>query len=223
MWLVGPPLGPHVAPAIIAVALCRILGTGLWGQWIEASSQLARPFGYFGGLFGGCAGPLVVQVWRGERWYLAGAFAVAALESQAVGRLRCLVQGCCPGRPADAGLAIRYHHPLSRVCKLAKLDGGPVHPTPLSSIVGNLVILGLLARLWIEHADMAFVMGTDLILSTYARFREEGYRGEPQTDRGAGLPIYPWLAIGGLFAGLALTPPRPTAPARGGGRLAPLL
>ena len=213
MWLVGLPVGPHFAPAIIAVALFRILGAGLWGQWLEASSQLARPFGYFGGLIGGRAGVVVVQLWRDEGWYLAGAFAVAALVSQAGGRLRCLVQGCCPGRPAEAGLGIRYHHPISRVCKLAKLDGGPVHPTPLSSIVGNLVILGLLARLWIGHADRAFVMGTDLILSTCARFREQGYRGEPQTARWAGLPIYPWLAIGGLFAGLALTTlPAPPPP-----------
>jgi prolipoprotein diacylglyceryltransferase/protein-S-isoprenylcysteine O-methyltransferase Ste14 len=224
LWLAGSLLGPHFAPAIIAVALCSLLGAGLWGQWLEASSQLARPFGYFGGLFGGCAGLLVVQLWRDEGWYLAGAFAVAAPVIQAVGRLRCLVQGCCHGRPADAWLGIRYHHPLSRVCKLAKLDGVPVHPTPLYSIVGNLVILGLLARLWIEHTDLAFIMGAYLILSTCARFVEEGYRGEPQTARWAGLPIYQWLAIGCLFAGLALTTlPAPPPPAPGGGSFAPLL
>lgn len=224
LWLVGSLLGPAFAPAIVAVALCSLLGAGLWGQWLEASSQLSRPFGYFGGLFGGWAGLLLVQLWRGEGWYLAGAFAVAAPVIQAFGRLRCLVQGCCHGRPADAWLGIRYTHPLSRVCKLAQLGGVPVHPTPLYSIFGNLVIFGLLARLWLEHTDMAFVMGAYLILSTCARFMEEGYRGEPQTARWAGLPVYQWLAIGCLFAGLALTTlPAPPPPATAEARFAPLL
>jgi hypothetical protein len=53
---------------------------------------------------------------------------------------------------------------------------------------------------------------------------EEGYRGEPQTARWAGLPIYQWLAIGCLFAGLALTTlPAPPPPNPGGGSFAPLL
>jgi hypothetical protein len=32
-----------------------------------------------------------------------------------------------------------------------------------------------------------------LILSGVLRFMEEAYRGEPQTRRLAGLPIYQWL------------------------------
>ena len=202
LWLVGLLLGPAFAPAIVTVALCSVAGAGLWGQWLEASSQLSRPFGYFGGLFGGCAGFVLVQLWRGEGWYLAGAFAVAAPVIQGVGRLRCLVQGCCHGRPADAWLGIRYTQPISRVCKLAHLGGVPVHPTPLYSLLGNAAIFGLLARLWIEGTDLAFVTGAYFILTTCARFMEEGYRGEPQTVRWAGLPIYQWLALASRCMGL---------------------
>ncbi len=138
--------------------------------------------------------------------------------------MRCLVQGCCHGRPAAAWLGIRYTVPISRVCKLANLGGVPVHPTPLYSLLGNAVILGLLVRLWFAGADFAFIAGTYLILSTCARFMEEGYRGEPQTRHLAGLPIYQWLAIGCLLAGIALTTLPSSAPAVGsdGWSLAPL-
>ena len=225
VWLVGLLLGPAFAPAIVTVALCSVFGAGAWGQWLESSSQLSRPFGYFGGLFGGCIGAVVVQLCWGTGWYLLGAFAVAAPLIQGVGRLRCLVQGCCHGRPASADwLGIRHTQPLSRVCKLAKLGGVPVYPTPLYSLLANTVIIGLLARLWSEGADLAFLIGAYFILSTCARFMEEGYRGEPQTARWGDLAIYQWLAIGCLLAGMVLTTlPAPPPPAWGGWSFAPLL
>lgn len=215
--LVGLLLGPEYTAPVLVVALCALLGAGAWGQWLEASSQLSRPFGYFGGLFGGLLGVIVAQwVWSAG-WMVAGAFAVAAPLIQALGRLRCLVQGCCHGRPVTTDwLGIRYRAPLSRVCKLARLDGIPVHATPLYSIIGNLAIFGLLVRAWFEHADMATLAGGYLVLSTCARFMEEGYRGEPQTVRWWGLPIYQWLAIGCLLGGITLTMlPAPVAPVLG--------
>lgn len=214
LWLVSTALGPAHTPAVITVALCAIAGAGLWGQWLEASSQLSRPFGYFGGLFGGTLGCALSQLlWR-DGWHVLAGFALAAPVIQGVGRLRCLVQGCCHGRAAEAALGIRHAQPLSRVCKLAKLGGVPIHPTPLYSIVGNLLIFGLLARLWFEGSDLAFIAGAYLILSTCARFMEEGYRGEPQTRHFAGLPIYQWLALACLVAGLACTVlPAPARPA----------
>ena len=78
---------------------------------------------------------------------------------QATGRLRCLVQGCCHGRLSPDHLGIRYHHPLSRVCKLAQWPGRSVYPTQLYSIIGNVVILGLLLRLWFSGADLGFIAG----------------------------------------------------------------
>lgn len=215
LWCVGLLAGAAHRPALLLIALSSIAGAGLWGQWVEASSQLSRPFGYFGGLFGGMAGTLIAQIVWGDGWVMAGAFAVAAPIIQAVGRLRCLVQGCCHGRPVTAEwLGIRYTQPLSRVCKIAGLGGTPVYPTPLFSLVTNLALFGLLLRLWFGGADLALITGLYLILSTCARFIEEAYRGEPQTARVAGLPIYQWLAMGCLLAGIAVSslgaPPSPT-------------
>lgn len=213
--LAGSLLGAPFVGEVAFVALCAVIGAGAWGQWLEASSQLSRPFGYFGGLFGGALGVWLVHVWSGHGWEVGAAYAVAAPVVQAIGRLRCLAQGCCHGRPSEPLWGIAYRQPLSRVCKLAKLVGVPIYPTPLYSILGNVVIVGLLGRLWWEGAGTGFVIGAYLLLSTCARFMEEAYRGEPQTVRIAGLPIYQWLALGCFLAGIGLTalatPPVPPA------------
>jgi len=141
---------------------------------------------------------------NGDGWALFGAFAVAAPLIQSAGRLRCLTQGCCHGRVCAAANGIRYRQPLSRVVKLANLLDVPVYPTQLYSILCNLFLFGLLARLWFEGADCACIGGVYLILSTCARFVEEGYRGEPQTLVRGGLSIYQWLSIGCLLAGMVL-------------------
>ncbi len=39
------------------------------------------------------------------------------------------------------------------------------------------------------------------MLGGIGRFVEESFRGEPQTLKYAGLPVYQWLALIGVFAG----------------------
>jgi hypothetical protein len=224
VWLVGWLLGPSFTASIAVVALCSLLGAGIWAQLLESSSGLSRPFGYYGSVFGGILGVVIVQFWRGDGWLLLAAFFTAAPVIQATGRLRCLVQGCCHGRPCPDHLGIRYHHPLSRVCKMAKLSGVSVYPTQLYSILGNIVILGLLLRLWQARAGLAFIAGAYLILSAAARFMEEGYRGEPQTARFGGLAIYQWLALGFTIGGAVCTVlPAPPAPVANGSVFQPLV
>ena len=120
---------------------------------------------------------------------------------QAIGRLRCLVQGCCHGREAAPKVGIRYTHPRSRVTRLSPLGGVPVHPTPVYSMLANLVIGPILVRLWMLRAPLAFVVGMYFLLSGLARFVEEHYRGEPQTPSYGGLRVYQWLAIAWGVAG----------------------
>lgn len=223
LWLVGTLLGVRFAPAILIVAGCSLLGAGIWAQMLEASSGLSRPFGYYGGIFGGWLGVLAAELWRGEGWMLLAAFALASPLIQAIGRLRCLVQGCCHGRPCAEQAGIRYRQPLSRVCRMTEWQGRPVYPTPLYSILGNVAIFGLLLRLWLGGAESGFVTGAALILTACARFMEEGYRGEPQTRRWAGLAIYQWLAMLFVLLGaLAMIVPTPAVPAVAGFSLQPL-
>jgi len=224
VWLIGILLGPAHAVPILVVALSSLLGAGIWAQLLESSSGLSRPFGYYGGILGGCLGVIAAQLYWGDGWLLFAAYAVASPLIQGVGRLRCLVQGCCHGRPCAAHLGIRYRQPLSRVCKMARLADTPIYPTPLYSIIGNVVILGLLLRLWLSGADCGLVAGAYFILSACARFMEEAYRGEPQTIRFGGLAIYQWLALLFVIAGAILTVlPSPPAAHLTGASAWPLL
>ena len=110
---------------------------------------------------------------------MLSALVVAAPWIQGLGRLRCLVQGCCHGRPTSEYIGIRYVHPRSRVCRITSLRDVPIHPTPLYSLLWNVVVAMLVTRLYLLHTTAAMVGGVYLILSSMGRFVEEAYRGEP--------------------------------------------
>lgn len=198
-------MGGRATAEIAIVAVSGLLGAALWAQVIEGASGLLRPFGFYGAVVGATLALVGLGAASGSDVRpLVAAFTVAAPFIQALGRLRCLVQGCCHGAPCADALGIRYTHPLSRVVK-AGLGGRPVHPTQLLSIVTNLAIGPLLLRLWLEGAPPMLIAGLYLVLNSLARFAEEGYRGEPQTPVRCGLHLYQWTAIAALLAGVALT------------------
>ena len=213
--IVGILVGPAYVFSMMIMALSIVITSALWAQLIEGSPALLRPYGWYGGVLGAIIGAFIAKLSGASPWLLLGSFCVAAPWIQSLGRLRCLVQGCCHGREAPATIGIRYTHPRSRVCKLASLAGVPVHPTPLYSIVGNLIIGIVMARLWSLQTPLSLIIGPFLILTGLSRFVEESYRGEPQTPTMAGLKIYQWIAIMCVFAGVAITmiPTTPAAPA----------
>ena len=197
----GSAAGPRQLALVVWIGMCILLGAGLWAQALEGSSVLLRPFGWYGGVVGGVIGALTARLAGVPILPALAAFALAAPWIQIFGRLRCLVQGCCHGGPASAGVGIVYRHRRSRVAQLAGLAGMPLHATPLYSIAGNVVIGLLLARLrWVGATD-GMLVGAYLILAGAARFVEESYRAEPQTPIVAGLRIYQWLAMASMLLG----------------------
>lgn len=204
LLIAGMAIGDR-AGAVTWVGFWVLLGAGLWAQWLEGSSKLLRPFGWYGGVLGGVFGALTAGLAGVPIVPLLAAFACAAPFIQIFGRLRCLVNGCCHGGPAPAAIGIRYVHRRSRVTALAHLAGIPIHPTPLYSILANIVIGLLLLRLRALGAADVLILGLYLILSGIARFVEESYRAEPQTKVIAGLHNYQWMAIGQVVAGILCT------------------
>jgi prolipoprotein diacylglyceryltransferase len=203
-------VGPGREWKALVTALAGLISAGAWAQCVEGSSRLRRPFGFYGGLMG--VG--VTCLFFGERWTLLAAYCLGAPWLQALGRLRCLVNGCCHGGPAGSAIGIRIHHAQSRVTRLAELSGIPIHATQLYSILSNLVLGLLLGRLWISGCRLSLVCGIYLIGNGVSRFAEEAYRGEPQTPILFGLRLYQWLAVGSVIVGATLTcigsPPPPT-------------
>jgi membrane-associated phospholipid phosphatase len=203
--IAGTFAGRGNAWLIVVCAFSGLLFAGLSAQYIEGSSRLLRPFGYYGGVLGVVFVSLAAPLFSASPWLPLAAFSVAGPWVQSLGRLRCLVQGCCHGRPAAKEIGIRHTHPRSRVCRLTEWRGLPLHPTPLYSILWNAVVALATVRLWAIHAPLSLIAGLYLILGGLGRFVEEGYRGEPQTRILARLRLYQWIAIATVLAGIAIT------------------
>jgi protein-S-isoprenylcysteine O-methyltransferase Ste14 len=203
--IVGELVGPGHGAAVLLTGVCSLVCAGLWAQYIEGSPRLLRPYGYYGGVIGVALGAFAGPLLATSAWLLLAAYSVAGPWVQSLGRLRCLVQGCCHGRPAPKEIGIRYRHPRSRVCRLSEWKDVPLHPTPLYSILWNGYIALAMMRLWSLHASLSLIAGLYLILTGLGRFVEEAYRGEPQTPVYAGLRLYQWVAIATVLAGALVT------------------
>lgn len=188
------------------ISVFIVVCAGLWAQAIEGSSKLSRPYGFYGGLTGALAGIVLISPLTGlQPGILFGAFAVAAPWIQISGRFRCLVQGCCHGKEINNEYGIKFHHPRSRVTRLAGLADRPLHATQSYSIISNAVSGILLIRLWYENVSPEFIAGIYLMFNGLARFVEESYRGEPQTPIAGGLRLYQWLALASFALGAYMT------------------
>jgi len=205
LTLAGIFAGPSSEAFLLLIACVALISSGLWAQYLEGSSRLLRPFGYFGGFFGVALGALVVMLLGQRFWLAVAAIGVGAPWMQAIGRVRCLLQGCCHGRPASGDIGIRYNHERSRVAQLSALRGVPLHPTPLYSILWNVYIGLAMAHLWLIHVPVHFLVGIYSILMGLGRFVEEAYRGEPQTPIVAGLRLYQWIALATVVGGMVIT------------------
>ncbi|MGH9501992.1 MAG: prolipoprotein diacylglyceryl transferase family protein [Terriglobales bacterium] len=216
IWIIDTLLGPGKSLIPLAIFLGGSVGAALWAQIIEGSPALLRPLGFYGGMLGTSAGGIAAAVLTHTHiWAVLAALVVAAPWIQGLGRFRCLVQGCCHGRPAADDIGIRYTHPCSRVWRVVSLRGIPVHATPLYSLLWNVLVGLVITRIYLLHASGAMVGGVYLILSAAGRFVEEAYRGEPQTPVFWGLRLYQWVSIVTLVLGALITtvhgsPPAPT-------------
>ena len=182
-------------------------------EWRGVISGAVRPirdfrygFVFYGGFLG--AALVGVPVARSlKRPYLALAdyFAVALPIGHGIGRLGCLMAGCCAGRPSTLPWAIRFTNPESLVP--AELRGAPLHPVQLYESLGDFAIaaamVGLVAR--IEKGRLSAGTAALAYVVSYAlmRFSTEFFRGD---DRGGfllGLSVSQWIALASLCAAAA--------------------
>jgi protein-S-isoprenylcysteine O-methyltransferase Ste14 len=204
--LAGILVGKEYALALLVFTIVVTLCSALWAQLIEGSAKLKRPFGYYGGLVGILFASPTVWIMGLNGWVIIGVASVLMPWIQAIGRLRCLVNGCCHGSRIDNPLiGIRYFHTRSRVCNISGLKGELLHPTQLYSIIWLFLIGLILLALWNNHISSSFIFGLYLILTGLGRFVEEAYRGESQTLIIKGLRLYQWTAIFSVIVGMFMT------------------
>lgn len=143
--------------------------------------SLARSGGVF---YGGLILAVIVSIWYIRRqglplWTTCDVFAPGIALGHVVGRLGCLMAGCCFGKPADVPWAITFIDPAASVNGTPL--GVPLHPTQLYEAGAELVILGLL--LATERRGRPFpgrTFWTYMLLYAVSRYVVEFYRGDPR-------------------------------------------
>jgi phosphatidylglycerol:prolipoprotein diacylglycerol transferase len=145
--------------------------------------SLVRAGGVF---YGGLLAALVVALVLVRRygltmWVTADLFAPGIALGHVIGRLGCLLAGCCYGRPTDLPWGITFTNPVAFANVGTPLNQS-LHPTQLYDAGSELVILMLL--LATERRGRPFAGRTFwlyILLYGVSRFIIEFYRGD---DRG---------------------------------------
>lgn len=113
-------------------------------------------------------------------WATCDAFAPGIALGQAVGRIGCLMAGCCYGRPTELPWGITFTNPLA-AANVGTPLGVSLHPTQLYESGAALVILA--ALLVAERRGQGFsgrTFWSYLLLYSIARFVIEFYRADPR-------------------------------------------
>ncbi|MFA5144913.1 MAG: phosphatidylserine decarboxylase [Candidatus Omnitrophota bacterium] len=96
-------------------------------------------------------------------------FMVSAMIMSTIGRIGCLAQGCCIGKPANVPWAIRF--PFN--------PGVAVHPAQIYMFFSELAIMGFLMRLQKQRRYDGQTFWTGIFLYSIYRFLIEFYRTNP--------------------------------------------
>ncbi len=145
--------------------------------------SLARAGGVF---YGGLIAAVLVGIWLVRKyqlhiWTVGDLMAPGIALGHVIGRVGCLLAGCCYGRPTSVPWAITFNNPA------AALNVGtplaiPLHPTQIYDAGAELLILVfLLATERKGHKFAGRTFWLYLVLYAISRFIIEFYRGD---DRG---------------------------------------
>jgi phosphatidylglycerol---prolipoprotein diacylglyceryl transferase len=173
----------------------------------EKLLTLLRVAGVF---YGGLIAAVVVALfylWRHRMpvWTVTDVFAPGIALGHVVGRLGCLLAGCCFGKPTTMPWAITFHN-LYAAKSVGTPLNEPLHPTQLYEAGAELLILGFL--LFLERRGRSFpgrTFWSYMLFYGVSRFAIEFFRGDPRgmvgplsTSQFVSLLIVP-LSIAMLF------------------------
>ncbi len=183
--------GNRVMDLGIAIIVAALIGAKLLLFFVEFDHFAEDPAELWtllrsGGVFyGGLLLAVGVAFWYMKRhgmplWTTCDAFAPGIALGQAVGRVGCLLAGCCYGQPTDLPWAVTFTDPLAASNVGTPLGIG-LHPTQLYESLAALFIL-IFLLIW-ERKSYMFAgrtFWTYLLLYPTARFVIEFYRGDPR-------------------------------------------
>ncbi|MEO7190551.1 MAG: prolipoprotein diacylglyceryl transferase [Vicinamibacterales bacterium] len=159
---------------------------------------------FYGGLIAALGvGLLLVRRYGLPMWTTADLFAPGIALGHVIGRLGCLLAGCCYGRPTSVPWAITFTDPAA-AANVGTPLGVPLHPTQVYDAGAELLILAIL--LWVEKRGTIFAGRTFwlyVVLYGISRFAIEFYRGD---ERGtiAGLSTSQFVSLIAVPVALAM-------------------
>lgn len=198
--------GPRVLDLGIFVIISALLGAKLMLLVVDFDQFTADPARFWtllksGGVFyGGLLLAVPVAWWYIRRhklplWTTCDLFAPGIALGHAIGRLGCLMAGCCYGRATDVPWGITFTNTLA-----ASNVGTPLeialHPTQIYEAVAELIVLAILLageRRWRLFPGRTF--WTYLLLYPTARFMIEFYRGDPRGMVFGTLPTSQFVSV----------------------------
>jgi phosphatidylglycerol:prolipoprotein diacylglycerol transferase len=206
-------LGPWlIVGAIVGARLLYVVSN--WREvfapqpWWEMFMVQRGGLVFFGGLAGAALVMVVYARWRKlPLWLFADVLAPSLALGHALGRLGCLMNGCCYGQPTSLPWAI--HFPADH-----ETHGHGVHPTQLYEALLNLALCAGLAWLYRRKKFDGQVFAVYLVGYALLRSFVELFRGDYPLGQlvGFATPAH-WPSLGILLIGLLLwwKLPRPNA------------
>jgi phosphatidylglycerol---prolipoprotein diacylglyceryl transferase len=212
-----------IAALVGAKALLFIVDFRYFTSSWDSFMMLVRSGGVF---YGGLIAAVAVCIYQLRKhklplWISADLFAPGIALGYMVGRLGCLLAGCCYGRPTEVAWAITFTDPAAAMNVGTPL-GVALHPTQLyEAFAGLLILVTLLVT---EHRGRQFAGRTFwlfVLMYSVLRFGIEFFRGDERgvvlavlsTSQFISLVLFP-LSLGMLWRLSRRTEPVDTAPSR---------
>lgn len=201
-----------VANLAIYCAFAGIIGAKLfmflfdWREyWANPSEIFSRATLQAAGVFqGGLLLALIVAYFymkmMGLPWLrTADVFAPGISLGHAIGRLGCLMAGCCFGRECSMPWAITFHNEAARALSDTPINV-PLHPTQLYESIGDLAIFAFLYWRNGKAHRPGEIIGLYLALYSALRIVVEFFRFHEQNTV-VGLSLTQWISAAFLLAG----------------------
>jgi phosphatidylglycerol:prolipoprotein diacylglycerol transferase len=148
---------------------------------------------FYGGFIGAALAVILYTVIRGSQplWKIADAFAPSIPLGHALGRLGCLMYGCCFGATCDLPWAVQFPcgslaHGAHNAAGLLPFDAAhslSVHPSQVYSALLNFALYVGLAWLYRRKRFDGQIFGIYLMIYSVNRFIVEFFRGDYQIEQ----------------------------------------
>ena len=160
---------------------------------------------YYGGFIGAVLAGTIYLLWKKmPLWKTADVLAPSIALGSVFGRVGCLLNGCCYGRPTDVPWAITFTNPQAQELSGAPL-GVPLHPTEIYDALLNLGLYVFLAWLFRRKKFDGQIFATYLICYAITRSITEYFRGDyTNLHYHFGLTPAQWIGVPIFATGLAL-------------------